>query len=243
MRKTKYTLYFVITIIPILFFPTLVLSLDIGEISVDAFISMHQALSRPEAEGFIFLDVRPPEETAKGRLNGAIHIPINELKKRYAELPADDTDIIIYSSDGTDAETAYLTLTALGYTHVRFLRAEPIFAPDGTFTLTPLRKGEISIASFTKIVEAKPDNVVILDVRTTEEAEKGKFKDSILIPINELKQRYAELPKDKEIVIYCAVGSRAWKAYNWLKDLGYTKVRYLRSKVTFLLNGTYTITK
>lgn len=96
---------------------------------------------------------------------------------------------------------------------------------------------------FIGIFQAQPEGTIFLDVRTLEEATKGKFKDSILIPIDEFKQIYAELPRDKEIIIYCAVGGRAWKAYNWLKDFGYTKVRYLRSKVEFFPDRTYTIIK
>lgn len=209
-----------------------------GTIHAHQFISIFNA----QPEDTIFLDVRTPEEAAKGKLKNSTLIPIDELQKRYAELPK-DVNIIIYDSNGRRAEKAYLALKASGYASVQFLRAEVKFAPDGTYTVTPLYEGEISISEFTKIIESKPEDLIILDVRTPEEAAKGKFKDSILIPIKELQTRYTELPKDKEIVIHCSVGRRAYKAYHLLKDSGYINVRYLQSKVAFLPDGTYTITK
>jgi rhodanese-related sulfurtransferase len=46
-------------------------------------------------------------------------------------------------------------------------------------------------------------DVLVLDVRPTEEYEAGHIEGARSIPIDELKQRLAELPVDREIVAYC----------------------------------------
>ncbi len=68
------------------------------------------------------------------------------------------------------------------------------------------------------------DDFVILDIRSEEEVRKFKrIEDGrvIHIPYTELRRRYDTLPKDKEIVIVCQIGSRSYDAYRFLKSMGY----------------------
>ena len=60
----------------------------------------------------------------------------------------------------------------------------------------------ISAADFKKALK-KDDDFIVLDVRTNFEFERGHINDDILIPHNELIERYPELnaPKDKKIYI------------------------------------------
>lgn len=64
-------------------------------------------------------------------------------------------------------------------------------------------------------------NFVLLDVRTPQENAAQAIAGSYLIPIQELGYRINELPKDKEIVIYCQVGNRSAYACAYLARLGY----------------------
>jgi rhodanese-related sulfurtransferase len=71
----------------------------------------------------------------------------------------------------------------------------------------------------------KGDNFVILDVRTKEEyaSETGHLQGAILIPIQELENRYHELDslKSKEIVAYCRTGRRSARASEFLGSKGF----------------------
>lgn len=67
---------------------------------------------------------------------------------------------------------------------------------------------------------------IILDVREELELISGKFNNSINIPLSELRKRYNELPKDKEIWTYCAVGLRGYIVSRFLSQKGY-KVKNL----------------
>jgi len=47
------------------------------------------------------------------------------------------------------------------------------------------------------------EDVVVLDVRPTEEFAAGHLPPAISIPLAELRRRLRELPRDKEVVAYC----------------------------------------
>ena len=61
----------------------------------------------------------------------------------------------------------------------------------------------------------------ILDVRETIELVSGSFENSVNIPLSELRKRIKEIPKDKEIWTYCAVGLRGYLAERFLSQNGY----------------------
>ena len=67
-------------------------------------------------------------------------------------------------------------------------------------------------------------NIYLLDVRTPQEYSQGKLAGSALIPIGELERRIREVPKNKTIVVYCAVGSRSKPVANFLYQQGYRDV-------------------
>lgn len=61
----------------------------------------------------------------------------------------------------------------------------------------------------------------ILDVRQPDEFRGGHIANSKLIPLGELGQRLAELPKDREILCVCRSGSRSGMAAQQLSAAGY----------------------
>lgn len=61
----------------------------------------------------------------------------------------------------------------------------------------------------------------ILDVRESIELVGGFFENSVNIPLSELRKRMEEIPKDKEIWTYCAVGLRGYLAERFLSQNGY----------------------
>jgi len=71
------------------------------------------------------------------------------------------------------------------------------------------------------------DQVVILDVRNPEEAEISRIDGSILIPLGELPERVAELNTADQIVVHCRMGGRSAKAVEFLRSVGFRKVKNL----------------
>lgn len=73
---------------------------------------------------------------------------------------------------------------------------------------------------------------ILLDVREDVEASLGSIPGSKMIPLNDLRTRMSELPKDKEIIVFCAVGLRGYIAAKILKENGF-KVRNLIGGYSF----------
>jgi len=73
--------------------------------------------------------------------------------------------------------------------------------------------------------------IVLLDVRTPAEFERGHLPGSIPIPLGALRKRCNELPRDKEIVVYCGSSLRAYEGALILRYAGFENVRVLDGSV------------
>jgi len=74
------------------------------------------------------------------------------------------------------------------------------------------------------------ENTVLLDVRTREEFDKGYIEGAVLLPVDELRQRYKELDPAKTHILYCGIGYRAYLACLFLNSHGF---------ITYNLSGGY----
>lgn len=77
-----------------------------------------------------------------------------------------------------------------------------------------------------EIEDLNPTKTQIVDVREPIEFALGSIENAILMPVNDIRSRINELPKDKEIIVYCAVGLRGYIATRILSENGY-KVKNL----------------
>jgi rhodanese-related sulfurtransferase len=150
------------------------------------------------------LDVRSVEEvTEQGHIEGATHIPLNELAQRLDLLPSFDTPIVTYCGSGWRATIAMTALYGMGWTNVRALKVtfadwvaagNPVVAglPEAMVldtvkvneSLTAPINTAVTIAkdtgwgvkaadAFNTALVEKPD-LIVIDARTPEEiAEKG----------------------------------------------------------------------
>jgi phage shock protein E len=67
----------------------------------------------------------------------------------------------------------------------------------------------------------------VLDVRAPEEFVTGHVPGAVNIPYDEVAARLAEVPKDKDVVLYCRSGRRAGMAAEVLAANGYTRLKHL----------------
>ncbi|AXB34483.1 CoA-disulfide reductase [Vibrio campbellii] len=92
---------------------------------------------------------------------------------------------------------------------------------QAAFVANNIIKGDATAIHFDEI-DNLSENQVLLDVRNPGELESvGFIEGAINIPVDQLRQRMNELPKDKEIVIYCQVGLRGNVAYRQLVNSGF----------------------
>ncbi len=83
-----------------------------------------------------------------------------------------------------------------------------------------MESGEISVEELAEKRKEKED-FVLLDVREDWEREICKLDGDMQIPMRDVRWRFAELPRDKEIVVYCHTGNRSFWIANFLLSHGF----------------------
>lgn len=92
--------------------------------------------------------------------------------------------------------------------------------------------GKVRIKHWRDIEKLNSNEDFLLDVRTDGEVESGKIDGSCHIPVDELRNRLDEIPRDKNVIVYCASGLRSYLANRILLQNGLSKV--------YNLSGGYT---
>ena len=70
--------------------------------------------------------------------------------------------------------------------------------------------------------------MMIIDVRTDKEYEKGHIPGAVHVPLADIGNRIKKLRKDKELVVYCVSGNRSIWAIKRLLGMGYTNLYNLK---------------
>ena len=87
--------------------------------------------------------------------------------------------------------------------------------------------GKTNPVYWRELRDIEMENKFLLDVRTQDEFALGSLPGAVNIPLDELRDRMSELPKDRMIYTFCAVGLRGYLAYRILTQHGFDKVRNL----------------
>jgi rhodanese-related sulfurtransferase len=204
----------------------------------------------------VLLDVRAVKVSGQGFIKGAVAFPAHhnavplisklDLKK--------NAPIIVYGGkDEVQAVAVAKELLKAGYGNVKLLTGGfeawkvagfPVdsgkLAVKAAYVPKP-RTGEINLDEFKKYAAELPSNVMIIDARSISEGKAGMLKTAKLIPAEEIKDRLAEIPRDKLIVFYCNTGVIAEIAYHTLREMGYTNVKFVNATMVFEKNGSYKI--
>jgi len=94
------------------------------------------------------------------------------------------------------------------------------------FVAVGLLRGDHPQVSVEQLREAggqkKEDRPVLVDVRTADEYRHGHIAGARNIPVDELRDRLHEVPRDRPVIVYCQVGQRGYLATRMLLQKGYT---------------------
>ena len=88
-------------------------------------------------------------------------------------------------------------------------------------------KGDVAVIQWHELASLDPQNTLIIDVRTPAEYMHGHVPGAVNIPVDLLRERLSEVPRTKDIIVYCLVGIRAYASYRILWGHGFTRVRNL----------------
>lgn len=211
----------------------------------------------------VILDVRDTPASSRAHIKGAVALPLADLQamtqrfikeQTVPELPGvsdQRAPIVIYADSHTSREAllAYKELRDWGYSGATILNGgfsgwqhaglDTETGPAATTIVyeKKLAPGAIAPAEFAALEKSR-DGVLFIDVRTPQETASGALQDAQLIPLERLEDAVADLPKDKELIVYCANGIRAEMAYETLNKQGF-RVRFLNETITFDKQGNY----
>lgn len=140
--------------------------------------------------------------------------------------------------DGVDKRIDQIALIIKnGGTIYDLVRVEHAYAPPFSSAKDPIAiagyvasnivSGAMPIVTWRELQRVNLGEVLLLDVRTREEHSFGAIAGSVNIPLDELRQRIGEIPADKPIYIYCAIGLRGYLALKILTARGFKDVRNL----------------
>lgn len=93
------------------------------------------------------------------------------------------------------------------------------------YTAANIINGDVAVITWDQLLAEPPGKRVVLDVREPEESHLGAFPGAINIPLNQLRTRLNELPRDQEIAVYCYVGLRSYLAVRILMQHGFSQVK------------------
>lgn len=154
-------------------------------------------------EGVLVVDVRDADDFKSGHLANSINIMARSESDKYetwlgAIVQPEEPFYLVL--DSVDQLEELLERTAkIGYE--KQIKAVVTLSQSVSKTMEKLDVEEF---------KNHQDEYTIVDIRNNSEVEEGKiFESAIAIPLNELRDRKDELPKDKPLVVHCAGGYRS----------------------------------
>lgn len=140
--------------------------------------------------------------------------------------------------DGVDKRIDQIALLIKqGGTVYDLMKVEHAYAPPFSSAKDPIAiagyaasniiSGAMPVVYWREVREMDPKDVFLLDVRSPEEYGLGTIPGAVNIPLDDLRDRISEVPLDRRVVIFCAVGLRGYLAQRILMGRGYKDVRNL----------------
>lgn len=172
---------------------------DLDE-SIQAVSRMGKDISKLEG-GVLIVDTRPQTEFQRGHYPGAINIMEgNKFETWLGSIIEPGEKFYLVAGDEATLDSVLHKAAKIGYEP--FIKGTIIYtgALDGT------ESDEFDLEAF----KADPEKYTVVDIRNESEVEDGKFfEHAINIPLHELRERTAEIPTEKPIVVHCAGGYRS----------------------------------
>ena len=89
------------------------------------------------------------------------------------------------------------------------------------FAAANILRGDVKIMNWDQVDIIDRHDMTILDVRRPEELPLGMINGAVNIPLQQLRQKINEIPKDRPVLVYCQTGQRSYFAVRALAQLGF----------------------
>ena len=187
-----------------------------------------------QSAGAQILDTRDPAEFAAAHLKGSVNIGLGGQYATWAGTILNREDpIVIIAAPGREKESA-VRLGRIGFDHIvgylqdglRSLDSRPDLLTT-TESFSPQYALETMAASKSPLdtnatVHLNPP--LVIDVRNPGERARKFIDGSESIPLNHLAEKSVGLPRDRQILVFCAGGYRSSVAASLLQRAGFKNV-------------------
>jgi rhodanese-related sulfurtransferase len=210
-----------------------------------------------EGISYVLIDLRSQEKARETHIKGAVNFPLGKdplaaLKKLDKALPGNlkkSARIIYYSDNEQESLQAHRIMRIHGVENGYILSGgieawkakgyqveNNKLLTEFTYKPTPL-PGAMYIPEYEKVVNNKPLDTVIIDVRSPAEYMKSMVPGAMTIPIDTVERRLSEIPKGKKIIFQCEAGNRALMAWRILADRGFKDIRWVDGHISNFSKG------
>lgn len=162
-------------------------------------------------KGFIIIDTRSKIDFDSGHFKGAVNLGDDRQFETWLGTIVSPLERYYLVSDTEDSLKNFIKRTAkIGYEllikgALVHKKSEGLIVSD-----------RLDINNF----KSDTDNFTLIDVRNKTEREgRNIFSNSLFIPLNELRERFSEIPSDKPVVVHCAAGYRSAAGASILRNL------------------------
>jgi hydroxyacylglutathione hydrolase len=181
---------------------------------------MPDELQQALDDGATIIDARPGERFARGYVPGTINIPGNSQRfsswtgwfvdyERPVYLIADEAEVPRLVRElhmiGVDDIPGYFTIDAIQHAAARD-------------ALRRIEKIDIQTAN------RQHSDAVMVDVRGHDEHTERHIPASLLLPMGYVIERLEQLPRDRQLIVYCNSGVRSQTVTGLLQNHGYENV-------------------
>lgn len=133
--------------------------------------------------------------------------------------------------DGVDKRIDQISLLIKQGGHIDDLaRLEHTYAPPFSsakdpaaiagYTAANIMNGSMPVVYWRDIDRLKEEGAILVDVRTKEEFAFGSIPGAVNLPLDEIRNHLDEVPEDRKIITFCAIGLRGYLALRILKAYG-----------------------
>ena len=167
-------------------------------------------------KGSIVIDTRSKNDFMKGHIKGSINIEENSRFETWlGSIVSPEENYYLISDSGKNLDRVIYRSAKIGY---ELLIKGALVHHDSPELI---KSDDFDFSKF----KSNMDKFTIVDVRNKNETEENKiFKNSLNIPLNELRDRYNEIPSDKPVIVHCAGGSRSATGCSILENIIQNKV-------------------
>lgn len=178
-----------------------------------------------QAAGAQIVDTRDATDFASAHLVGSINVGLGGQYATWAgSILAHDRPIVLVTDPGRESESA-VRLGRIGFDNVAGYLKDGLQSvatrPD---LMTTTARMSAPLAAERLAMSSAP---LMIDVRASGERLQKHIAASVSMPLSQLQDRLAELPRDRPLLIYCAGGYRSSIAASLLQHHGFSDVTEL----------------